>query len=255
MSDIHLYINKKDRTSYLFPGSTRWTNSILSDATLKFQLRMPKGQRIAISDFDKIELHDDSYNGLVFKGYVSNREDEIIPGSDILVMNIECEPWSKLIYKRAYDSILDVNLDLQFKNKTCGYYVKMMIDRFLKLEYGFYYTGTSIEDGVLLDNYNPRFGLIGKTFDELAEMSGYSWWADDNGCINFRQRPYSIAPYEATEDEPNFINLKVKRTNEDYAIQVTTSGDMISYQTKTDTFLGAYNENGSFSPPVTMVSC
>lgn len=93
-------------------------------------------------------------------------------------------------------------------------------------------TGPTIEAAVW--NYLP----VSTAFQDLADLTGYSWWIDYNKVLWFQPRAGVAAPYGLTDTSGNFRKLTVKRSRQDYRnTQILRAGTDLA-ASRTDSWAG-----------------
>jgi hypothetical protein len=119
----------------------------------------------------------------VFGGMLLEPEESLMPGTDEVVYTCHASDYSgvcdHLLVARAYT------------DQTVGAIVRDIVDQDMSEE-GIEPAG--VEEGPLIRKAVFNWQTITQSFNELAELSGMSWWVDAYRVLHFRERTSITAP-------------------------------------------------------------
>lgn len=75
---------------------------------------------------------------------------------------------------------------------------------------------TNVATGPVIGKIVFNYAHANKVFDQLAELTGYSWWIDPYKNLYFADPTTIAAPYNLTTASANFRNLEVEHLRSDY---------------------------------------
>lgn len=138
-------------------------------------------------------------------GTIESSAEETDSTGSIKYVAVSCVDFSQLIDKRiVYDT---------FENELAGNIVRVLLNTF------FVHEGIAegtIQDGPQISKAVFNYDNGNVALNYLAELTGYSWFIDNEKKLNFFEKSTFQAPFEINDESNNFRNLKVKKTRAQY---------------------------------------
>lgn len=142
---------------------------------------------------------------LLFSGSIDDTEEGLTRGSPPMQVRVACVDYNQIADRRLVAEV--------FENKTLGYIVKFIVDKYLAVD-GVTYS--HVQDGQVITKAVFNYKPASSCFDELAELIGYAWNIDYAKDLHFFARETYTAPFSLTDTSTNYRNLKVKKTRSEY---------------------------------------
>ena len=177
------------------------------------------GQTIRPSQGDNVEVFwwkdGDITATKIFGGEIINMpQTERAPGSNKYNYNISCRDHGGRLKK---DLVVEV-----YEDKTC----KEIIDD-LVLRYATEFSTGGVETGVKIKYISWNYKTVDRCIGELAKLTGYDWYVDENKVIHFFISGSKSAPYTITDDittSGKYKNLKINVDKSQYRNRVFLQG-------------------------------
>jgi hypothetical protein len=158
-----------------------------------------------------VEIYNNST--LIFGGSIQVASRKRIGNANdyVLYIDIICEGYNHIPARRTVED--------EFLNKTAKEIVEFQVDNYL-LQEGI--TKGTIETGATLEEYPFEFNIgqdIKKILDDMAEISGYSWYIDNNRQLNFvLAETVSDSAYTLEDDGvfQDFWDVEIEESLSDY---------------------------------------
>lgn len=244
---ITLTIGGEDWTGYLLTNSLSISDQLNSRNTSSFDLISVEGAGPIVTDAGDTLITSDGdtlYYGIrpevgqeviflrdgvtrVFAGTIDDLTEEKMPGSDALRYTVACVDNNALADRRlVYDA---------YENQTLAAIVEDIVTEFLA---GEGITTTYVQTGPVIERAVFNYVTAAQAFDDLAELTGFSWYIDYDKNLRFFSRETHAAPFALTDSSGNFRNLKVRRTMERYRNRQYIRGGVDLTVERTETFKG-----------------
>lgn len=101
---------------------------------------------------------------------------------------------------------------------------------------------TNVAQGAVVDTilWNEETS-VAEAISQLAEVSGFQWWIDEERELYFQPRTFTTAPFSLSSSGGNYRNFSVRRTREDKvnAALMRVDWDQIGYEQETFTGNGS----------------
>lgn len=97
-------------------------------------------------------------------------------------------------------------------------------------------TTTNVDTGPVIDRIKFNYVPASRVFDELANISGYAWWVDENKNLYFKPRAGVAAPIAATA--ANTRNVSITKTPEVYRNKQLVRAGVDLTASRTENFAG-----------------
>jgi hypothetical protein len=161
-----------------------------------------------------------------FGGNLIEPEEEASPGSDLLFMNCTGIEYSAICDRRL--------VARAYTNQTLGDIVRDIVAQDMSdegIDVSAVETGDTIKKAVF------NWESVTQAFNELAELTGMSWWIDENKLLHFRTRTSIIGP-PLNNRAIRGGSLRVKKDRQNYRNhQVLRAGAGLT-DVRTETFVG-----------------
>lgn len=199
---MKILINGIDKTSLFSPYSLNIDDEINARSTSNFRL-IDKTGSYHVSPGQPVEVYDNS-NTLVFGGMIEEPEEENPMETNVLYIPVTCIDQQALADRRLIGESYD--------NQTCGYMARDILTKKLSQE--------GVTEGVIHDGPTvvravfPYFKAT-QCLDDLAELSGFSWWISHDKKLYFVSRETFKAPFNITNTS-KIRNVKVKINKDKY---------------------------------------
>ena len=134
-----------------------------------------------------------------------------------------------------------------YEGHLAGDIVKHIIDDFINVTLpGEDVTYANVQDGPTISKAVFNYIYATQALDELAEISGFSWWIDYSKDMHFCSRLTNAAPFSLSDTSNNFRGFKVRHTRQDYRNKQYFRGGQDISSALTETFKGD-GETATFS--------
>lgn len=225
---ITITIDGTDFTSALLVDESFNVADVLNSRnTARFTLRQRSGAYLLVgSDGSYLVGSDGSYIGsgvrpaigseviilngatTIFGGTIEGfTETQLAMPSPALIWDIECVDFNSLADRRLVAELYET------PGQTLGDIVRDIVTNYLT---GFGVTDTLVQDGPTLDRAVFNYQSVAEAFNDLAELTGYSWNIDYDKVLHFFARETNYAPYDLTETSSNWRGMTVSRTRGAY---------------------------------------
>lgn len=98
---------------------------------------------------------------------------------------------------------------------------------------------TNIDLGAVVDTvYFEAQTTVSSAVAQMAILSGYVWWIDEEREMYFKPRSYATAPFSVSESSGNSRNFSVRRTREDKCNTALMAVDWSQIEIAEETFAG-----------------
>lgn len=194
-------INSQDKTDHIIWDSLVVENVITNKVdTCRFKIRnrddkiyKPSlGQGVIITD-----------NGTVIFGGVIIKRTERADNYKIIIYEIECVDYTRLMDKKLVPD--------SFENQTVAQIIENIKDNYLPA--GF--TTSNVNCDVVIKYIGFNYLPVSKCFEELANLTNFDWYVDENKDIHFFSKEANTAPFSLNDDDGSydFNSLVIRRDN------------------------------------------
>lgn len=239
---MHLYIQDKistiEFTDFCTIESVDITASYTYDESASFELMIEKSDITNINFikvgktlfFSEVPTDGTIPSELIFRGIISDVSMSIL-GSNSTVVTISCIGFETVLSRSVVSSVGTLS------DVTCGYVVNLLVSQLS----GDSITAGTLQDGAVLTGYDPFGKNVRQIVEDLAEVSGFVWWIDDVGALNF------VSEY-FTENAPKVLDSTFTDINSDTTVII----DDLEVNTTFSDFankillIGAIQTDGSF---------
>jgi hypothetical protein len=218
---MQILINNIDLTEYYIPQTLRIEDEINARSTCNFRMVDVLGA-LSITNGQPIEIYQDSV--LIFGGFTFFPKKFNPVGTETLYFDIECVDnhiiSDRFIVAEAY------------VNQTVPFIVNDLINTYLAgdgvtagiIETSEFFPGESlfpseslfpIQDFLLTEALFPRVASVSSALDELAEITGLSWYIDYDKKLYFIARNAISAPFNI-ENNSAIVNINVREDKSRY---------------------------------------
>lgn len=142
-----------------------------------------------------------------FGGFVDSATEALVIDGNTATIRYEIEAVS-------YDALCDRRLvaaTYESPTQTLSTIVSDVVTNYLT---GDGLTTANVDTGPVIDRLKFNYEPASRVFDELANITGYAWWVDENKALWFKPRSGVAAPI--TIDSTNARRVTVSRTTETY---------------------------------------
>jgi hypothetical protein len=205
---MQLLINGTDKINYLKRPSMRITKSTDNRSSMGFSLITTPS---AYSDNGIIIGQDvkflDDDDNIIFGGVIKQvrviKLDPLLGTDKKIELSIIAYDYNEITARRTSSG--------SYTNKTAGFIVNSLRTNVLNLTgysdgvgYGF------IDDGATLDTYQTFAKTVKDVLDDLALVSGYKWYIDEDRDLYFiDENTIDDAPHDLVETAPTFTDFQV----------------------------------------------
>lgn len=136
----------------------------------------------------------------------------------------------------SYDALADRRLvaaSYESPTQTLSTIVSDVVTNFLT---GDGLTTTNVDTGPIIDRLKFNYQPASAVFDELANITGYAWWVDENKALWFKPRSGVAAPFSI--DSSNARRVSVSRTTETYRNKQLIRAGVDLTASRTESFTG-----------------
>lgn len=192
-----IVINGVDVTTYYFPKTLSIEDAINERSTASFKMTDETGQ-LDLKDGQPIDIYDND-NVHIFGGFLFFPKRFVPVATNAVFYDVEATD-QHLIADRFI-------VAETFTNETTGDIAKTLRTNYLAAD-GI--TIGEIQDGPNIEAITfTRIGTVSDAMDELAELSGFSWWISHDKQLYFVERSTFRAPFDLTDESPIWnVNLR-----------------------------------------------
>jgi hypothetical protein len=249
---VSVIVGDLDVTDFVEAGSLHWENQIngrgqltvrfgvLNDAEgietgfgtpvgLLFAITAPSGFLPAGPEWrpeDGAEIFVIEDGVRLFGGHLIEPEEESSPGLDVLFMNCTCVEYSAICDRRLVNKA--------YNNQWLGDIVRDIVTQFMGDE-GI--DVSAVQNGTVIKKAIFPWYSVTQAFNDLAELTGMSWWIDQYKVLHFCSRAAVPGPPLNNLAIQNG-SLRVRRDRQDYRNhQVLRAGAGLT-DARVETFVG-----------------
>jgi hypothetical protein len=166
----------------------------------------------------------------IFGGSIeSMREELVVNNGSILRFDVDCVSYDALadrrIIARSYES----------PTQTLSTIVNDIITQDFS---GEGIDTTNVSTGPVIGKIIFNYSHANTVFDQLAELTGYSWWIDAYKKLYFVDRATITAPYSLTSASANFRSVTVEHLRQDYRNRQYIKAGLGLTSSRTENFVG-----------------
>lgn len=199
---MQIWIGGVDKSSLYVVNSLEIGDEINARSTCRFQL-VDKTGTYHPANGATVEIYNNDAN-LIFGGFIKEPDENVLWGTAALSVNVDCVD---------NQAICDWRLIAEsYDNMTTGAIVTDIITQVLADEgitVGVIHAGITATRVVF-----PRI-KASQAMDELAEMSGFTWWIDSDKALYFVDRSTYLSPWNITATSP-IRNVQYRRNEDQY---------------------------------------
>lgn len=191
-----------DKTSLVQVDSLSITDELNSRNTCTFSLldtigayRPAIGAAVAIADGAT----------KYFTGTIDRIVELQLMGTSTLAYSVECVDYNQVCDRHLVAAV--------YENQTLKQIVEDIVTDCLT---GESITTTNVETGPTITKAVFNYKYVNEVFNELAELTGYSWYIDYDKDLHFFARETNVAPFSLTDDSRNYRDVQVTKTREQY---------------------------------------
>ncbi len=196
-------INGIDRSNNVDPNSVNLQRALTSQVdTLSFAVIRHGG---AVAGGFKPDVNDEVEvieNGTTIFGGVIIKVDSTVDGQKVETFTCETKDYSFQMDQKLVVST--------YKNMTVNAIIADIKTRFLGPEYDI----TNVNCTRLVTYIIFNYELPSKVFQQLAELTGYDWYVNENKEIYFFEKKAITAPFNLTDDNENYYYNSLKITQD-----------------------------------------
>lgn len=136
----------------------------------------------------------------------------------------------------SYDALCDRRLvaaSYESPTQTLSTIVSDVVTNYLT---GDGLTTTNVDTGPIIDKLKFNYEPASRVFDELANITGYAWWVDENKALYFKPRSGVAASFSI--DSTNARKVSVNRTSESYRNKQLIRAGVDLTTSRTESFTG-----------------
>jgi hypothetical protein len=213
-------------TGYLQADSLTISDALNRRNTCGFDLLGPPSARPVIGQEVVI------LNGTprAFAGFVEDFSEKRLSGPVArLAYSVNCVDYNAIADRHHVARVYEV------VGQTMG---DIVIDIVTKDLAGEGITTAYVQDGPLIEKAVFNYQTVAEAFNNLAELTGYSWYIDYNKVLHFFARETNAAPFGLSDSSSNFRNLTVKRNRSQYRNKQIVRAGYDLTDSRTETFKG-----------------
>lgn len=164
-----------------------------------------------------------------FGGFVDSYTEQLtIDGNQTaLSYEVECVSYDALCDRRL------VAASYESGTQTLSTIVADVVTNFLT---GDGITTTNVDTGPVIERLKFNYEPASRVFDELANITGYAWWVDENKALWFKPRAGVAAPFAI--DATNARRVSINRTTESYRNKQLIRAGVDLTASRTESFTG-----------------
>lgn len=202
---LTLTVGGGDRTSLLLTNSLRISSELNSRDRMSFKLRSLDGSYRPV--VGNIAYLDDG-GTRHFGGTIDSIEErKIWVGGAALEYDVACVDFNQLCDRRLVVGI--------YSGETLGAIVEDLVSQYLT------------DDGVTTLTFDATLGpvvqravfnylSVTQCFNDLSQVTGYTWYIDYNKDLHFFAREDSTAPFGLANTSANFYDFSIRYTRDQY---------------------------------------
>lgn len=220
-----LTIAGTSRTAFLRAGSLGVSKRINGRDQASFTIITTSAWRPSIND--EVWINDGAVR--IFGGYIEQLDEELVTtNGTTLEINVSC---------LSYDEILSRRLVARSYN--AGQRLDQIVVDIITNDFaGEGITTTNVSQSQTLPLLVFNYQRADEVFDLLGELTGFAWWIDPNKNLYFKQRTEILAPYDLTSSNPNFRNISVQSTKQEYRNRQYLRAGIGTTSARTESMLG-----------------
>ena len=190
--------------------------SLLRVETLQIQGRLNQRNRMSLQLTDTTGAYRPAVNAEVivsdgatryFGGFIDSFSEELTIDGNQTALTYDVEAVS-------YDALADRRL-VAASYETPGQTLFDIVDDIVtNTMAGDGLTTTNVSTGPVIDRIKFNYVSAAAVFDELANLSGFAWWVDENKNLFFKARTSIAAPFVVSQT--NARNVSISKTTENY---------------------------------------
>jgi len=166
----------------------------------------------------------------IFGGSIeSMREELIVNNGTMLRFDVDCVSYDALadrrIVARSYES----------PTQTLSTIVTDIITQDFS---GDGIDTSNVATGPIIGKVIFNYSHANTVFDQLAELTGFSWWIDAYKKLYFADRATILAPYSLTSASANFRSVNVEHLRQDYRNRQYIKAGLGLTSSRTENFVG-----------------
>jgi hypothetical protein len=224
---ITITIAAASHTAYLRAGSLSISDTLNARNTCRFTLIVP-----TIATLPAIGAEVVISNGatVVFSGTLDNTTaTHLAPPNAAIAVECECVDHNTLADRRLVAEVYET------PGQTLGDIVRNLVATYLA---GFGVTDTEVQDGPVIERAVFNYQTVADVFNELAELTGYSWNIDYSKVLHFFARETNYSPYDLTVTSANWRDMVVSRERSQYRNKQLVRAGTDLTDAQTDPFVG-----------------
>jgi len=226
-NDLQIIINGQNKTNLCVPETFSFRSGLNRRATGTIKLvdrtnsyRPPDGASIIIL----------KNTVRIFAGTIEKYTETMIDGNPLTrVLDIKIVDHNQILDKRV------IVRNFQIPGQRVGDIVRAIIDEFL-FEEGI--TAGTIEDGVEVDTIIFNYRSASRVMDQLAQLTGMSWFIDSFKNLNFVERTSLPATITLTDADQKFRKFKRSKSRDDYSNFIYLRGGTSKSDLQNESFVG-----------------
>lgn len=227
MSKIFIKINDTDRSTLIEWASVRWEQNITNKTdSLTFRIRNIDAKTYRPDPADEVEL---------LQGDTIEVATKIFGGN--IVNIVESAEARKIMYDitvRDYSFAMDAELVARsYTGQTVAAIIEDIKDLYLPSGY----TTSGVACTTVIPAIKFNYLQPSKCFQELAELTGYDWYVDENRDIHFFGKETAAAPFVLNDTIGTFERdtLKIRRSIDQIRNSIFVRGsEMLSTGIRTE---------------------
>ena len=234
--DFRVYIDGDNKAPQPgAPGILRATSPSIDDEldarnTCDIELR-DASDSVVIELGDSVIIMDGGIR--LFAGTVDSVEDEYpqldLSGTEHFI-SVKCVDYNQIADRHEVAAAYETD------GQTASDIVHDILENYLAQDG---VTEGIIQESFAIGKVKFPYTPASKALDELAALVQFNWNIDDNRRLNFFDRSTYSAPWEITDDAPNFAQLRRFRSREQYRnVQRIRGGIHTAESTRTQEFKG-----------------
>lgn len=189
-SGIYIEIANIDRSAYIEWNSLDVANILTRQVdTAKFSFKYHTSTPFSVGVNDSVKIYDNQ--DLIFRGIVTKTRKR---ATSMALLTIDVD---------AVDATRELDNKVvaqQYESQTVDYIVRDII-----LRYAPQFTFNHVDAPITINFIRFSYQLVSECFQELAEITGYDWYVDENKDIHFGLAERESAPFELTDDSGSYI--------------------------------------------------
>jgi len=166
----------------------------------------------------------------IFGGSIeSMREELIVNNGTMLRFDVDCV---------SYDALADRRIVARSYESPTQTLSTIVTDIITQDFAGDGIDTTNVATGPIIGKVIFNYAHANTVFDQLAELTGYSWWIDAYKKLYFVDRATITAPYSLTSASANFRSVNVEHLRQDYRNRQYIKAGLGLTSSRTENFVG-----------------